>query len=107
MKQVLSHVLLINHLGSKGINKSSAINLLPLKGNMMQTKEEGRFLCKYATDRPLGKQTPDLPRGNSLTMECFQHNVHLLLGLVMVNKAKSFDLWGTVSWIIQRQKDIS
>lgn len=65
---------------SKRINKSSVINLLPLKGNMMQTKEEGRFLCKYAANRPPGKQTTDLPQGNSFTIECFQHNAHLLLG---------------------------
>ena len=61
MKQPLSHILLINRLGSKCINSSSAINLLHVIGNMMETKEEGRFLCKYATDGPPGKLTPDFP----------------------------------------------
>lgn len=55
---------------------------------MLETKEEVRFLCKYATDRPPGKQIPTFPQGNSHTMECFQQNIHLLLRSPMVNKAK-------------------
>lgn len=42
-----------------------------------------------------------------LRRENVEQNVHLFLGLFMINKPKALDLWGTVSWSFWRQRDIS